>query len=407
MLLNEVERLGVLQGRALRSSESANRAPLSRGSGCTVTGFSKLDSVQRPDQERVQEPVDRKRAWRWSRRIRARPLRGRFPHRMLFLSPFYKYNFMLPSLDVRVFIFLEEVTERSVHPFFPVIMAFPPIYNTREMADHVRESFVWHWRRASRPPRSLPEDCPRFSLPEAEGAATDFELPEMVQATFYVMLLNEAVELGVVLGFMAEGLKSALAAEYVRDHFRWSLRDPMDPGPRPLPSNDHGLCPCFDLKVARRYAHDSHIPEMVSVIFYAIIIDDAAKLGLSRRLTMDVVMWAMRKLDWGYVEAWLGDNDQRLLRAQALVQRIPRGRTSSFPSFRDTVQAAEYFAHAIHIPGMVKAVFYAMVISDAARLRLIRRETGESHMSDLRKLRWDVIEAWLLFIEDKLKDAQQ
>ena len=48
-----------------------------------------------------------------------------------------------------------------------------------------------------------------------------------------------------------------------------------------------------------------------------------------------------------------------------------------------------------------------MVINDAARLRLIRRETGESLMSDLRKLRWDVIEALLLFIEDKLKDSKR
>ncbi|KAJ8438046.1 hypothetical protein Cgig2_014175 [Carnegiea gigantea] len=165
-----------------------------------------------------------------------------------------------------------------------------------------------HWRRALCLPHPLPEDfhtlCPRFSLPEAEGAAADFELSEMVQATFYAMLLNEAVELGVVHSFMAKGLKAALVG------LRWSsFEDPMDPGPRPLPSDDHGLCPRFDLAVARRYAHDSHIPEMVPVIFYAMVIDDAAELGLSCRLTMDVVMWAMRKLDWGPVEAWLGDND--------------------------------------------------------------------------------------------------
>ena len=34
-----------------------------------------------------------------------------------------------------------------------------------------------------------------------------------------------------------------------------------------------------------------------------------------------------------------------------------------------------------------------MVINDAAKLRLIRRETKESLMLDLRKLRWDIIEA--------------
>ena len=55
---------------------------------------------------------------------------------------------------------------------------------------------------------------------------------------------------------------------------------------------------------------------------------------------------------------------------------------------------------------MVQAIFYTIVINDAAKLRLIRRETEEGLMLDLRKLRWDVIKAWMLSIEDKLKDAQ-
>ncbi|KAJ8441232.1 hypothetical protein Cgig2_033956 [Carnegiea gigantea] len=80
-----------------------------------------------------------------------------------------------------------------------------------DMADYVR---VWHWRRAIRPPRPLPEDyldlCPRFLLPEAERATHDFELPEMVQATSYAMPLNDAVELGAARGFIADDLKSTL-----------------------------------------------------------------------------------------------------------------------------------------------------------------------------------------------------
>ena len=47
-------------------------------------------------------------------------------------------------------------------------------------------------------------------MPEAEEAAADFELLEVVQATFYTILLNEAIELGVVRSFIAEGLKSSL-----------------------------------------------------------------------------------------------------------------------------------------------------------------------------------------------------
>ncbi|KAJ8420554.1 hypothetical protein Cgig2_014917 [Carnegiea gigantea] len=228
-----------------------------------------------------------------------------------------------------------------------------------------------------------------------------------------------------------------------------AAEDPTNLGPKPLPSDYYSLCTRFDLQVVRRCAHDSHIPEMVPV-------DDASKLGLSRKLTIDVVMWAMRKLDWGPVEAWLGDNDQRLQTAQAsgladspanpvLADSPSRRRTSYFPSFCDTIQAAEYvwdnlhwseretssicpnllpwnipaycvefnhivamqFAHATHIPKMVQAISYAMVINDAVRLRLIRREIGESLMSDLRKLRRYVIEAWLLLIKDMLKDTQR
>ena len=36
-----------------------------------------------------------------------------------------------------------------------------------------------------------------FSLPQAERAALDFERAEMVQATFYAMLLNDVVALCV------------------------------------------------------------------------------------------------------------------------------------------------------------------------------------------------------------------
>ncbi|KAJ8448911.1 hypothetical protein Cgig2_030767 [Carnegiea gigantea] len=212
----------------------------------------------------------------------------------------------------------------------------------------------------------------------AEGAMTDFELPEMVHATFYTMLLNEAIALGVARDFMAEGLKSALVG------LRWSSFEVW------MSCVDH------ELREAQLRRAQGNRPA-----------DSSANL--------------------------------------MLVDDPSRGRMSSFPSFRGTVQAAEYirdnlrwseretsslhpnllpwnfsaycpefnhivamqFAHATHIPDMVQAVFYVMVINDAVRLRFIRREIGENLMSNLQKLRWDVIEAWLLFIEDKLKDARR
>jgi len=151
----------------------------------------------------------------------------------------------------------------------------------------------------------------------------------------------------------------------------------------------------------------------VQAIFVALIIDDAAELGLSCRLTMDCVMWAMQKLDWGLIECWLGDIDSRLKRAQAsrpvnpqVGPALPGGpirrKTTSFPVFRNTTHAAEYvrdnlcwsvresssfrlilpplnfdglypefdhimvmqFAYAVHIPEMMQAIFYTMVIND-------------------------------------------
>ena len=63
------------------------------------------------------------------------------------------------------------------------------------------------------------------------------------------------------------------------------------------------------------------------------------------------------------------------------------------------------FAHVAYIPKMVQAIFYAMVINDTVELRLIRRVIGESLMLYLQELRWDMIEAWLLSMEDKLKDS--
>jgi len=88
------------------------------------------------------------------------------------------------------------------------------------MANYVRETFIWRWRGASRTPRLLPEDfyvlCPCFSLAEAEVAAAEFDLPEIVQVMFYAMLLNKTLELGVAHEYTAKSMKSSLVG------LRWS-----------------------------------------------------------------------------------------------------------------------------------------------------------------------------------------
>ncbi|KAJ8439391.1 hypothetical protein Cgig2_021805 [Carnegiea gigantea] len=331
--------------------------PLSHRYGYMGIGFSKPVFEQRPDRRRVQRPENR-----MGTRMRMQRARAQSRWRWL-------------PLLMR--------TSRSVAPRPQEHAA----YNC--VSSFVSQDFQELW--------------PHFSLPEAERAALDFELLEMIQATFYAMLLNDAVELGIVGVFMADGLKSTLVV------LGW-MREPSDSGLLPLLSNYHSLCPRFDLEVATQYAPDSHISEMVQIIFYAMVINDAARLGLSRRSAMDCVLWA--------IGSWTGALLRRgsgkmigLRRAQAsrpvippsfpaLAAGPPGEGTTSFPVFRDTTHVAEYardnlrwsvresssfhskllplhfevycpdfdhimamqFAHATYILEMVQAIFYAMVI---------------------------------------------
>ncbi|KAJ8422958.1 LOW QUALITY PROTEIN: hypothetical protein Cgig2_031580 [Carnegiea gigantea] len=231
MLLNEAKRLRVLQGQRLRSLEpppNCVRVPLSRGSGYLATRSTKLDSTHRAVWERMREPVVRSRARVGERWIRMQPLRKRPPLKFLGVSlAFSSPNFSLINTSSfscmgYLSVYLSRVVANvrravSVSIFF-VSMTFPPIHNTREMPNYVRETFIWRWRSASHPPRLLPEDfhvlCPRFSLAEAEGATAEFEIPEIV--TFYAMLLNEAFELGMAHEYTTESMKSSLVG------LRWS-----------------------------------------------------------------------------------------------------------------------------------------------------------------------------------------
>ncbi|KAJ8436709.1 hypothetical protein Cgig2_027380 [Carnegiea gigantea] len=102
---------------------------------------------------------------------------------------------------------------RPVAPFISFFFLYILCHH-QEIADHVRGSFIWRFRRVVRPSSPLLEDfqelCPHFLLPEAERATLDFKLLEMIQATFYAMLMNDVVELGIVDDFMADGLASTL-----------------------------------------------------------------------------------------------------------------------------------------------------------------------------------------------------
>ncbi|KAJ8447058.1 LOW QUALITY PROTEIN: hypothetical protein Cgig2_025435 [Carnegiea gigantea] len=230
---------------------SSVRAPFNRGCCCMVIGFSKPGSGRRRHQRKVQGPVHGKRVRRWSQRVRAQLVRGwppllmttnrdghvaernwllgsweYLPFSQLSLCPFYKYNFIILYMMFRYPSFKRKwYNGRGGKIKNDWYAYFPFHYGVFSLLQHQGDSRLWSPSSGAGGElyirlTPLLEDyhvlCPRFSFPEAEGAAANFELPEMVQAIFYAMLLNEVVELGLVHDFIAEGLKSALVG------LRWS-----------------------------------------------------------------------------------------------------------------------------------------------------------------------------------------
>jgi len=85
-----------------------------------------------------------------------------------------------------------------------------------------------------------------------------------------------------------------MAAEYVQDTFWWPLREASAVRPNPLTADYDVLYPSFELGVATQHAQNSNIHEMVQVIFYAMVVNDVAKLGLMSKLSTECMMWVMQ-----------------------------------------------------------------------------------------------------------------
>ncbi|KAJ8436467.1 hypothetical protein Cgig2_000452 [Carnegiea gigantea] len=135
-----------------------------------------------------------------------------------------------------------------------------------------RDGRLREGRRATCPPHPLPDDyqdlCSCFTLSDAERAVLNYQLPEMVQSTFYAMLLNDAVELGI-----RENIGGIEEKERER---RKMLRL------NPLSADYHDLCPGFDLGVATQCTQDSNIPEMVQAIFYVMVVIDVRQMAKTK-----------------------------------------------------------------------------------------------------------------------------
>ncbi|KAJ8429284.1 LOW QUALITY PROTEIN: hypothetical protein Cgig2_016322 [Carnegiea gigantea] len=184
------------------------------------------------------------------------------------------------------------------------------------MALYVLGNFEWYRMKVSFPPHPLPSDyeelCSDFALAEAEEYAPNYEVPELLQVVFLVMLLNDAMKLGVLRGWMIGLMETALKelwwstfqtwvggrilearrqealnyseeeessgsddqtpllvkagtekmADHVSETFKWHLRRASRPR-RLLPEDYRDLCPNFTLPDAKEAARDFNIPEIV------------------------------------------------------------------------------------------------------------------------------------------------
>jgi len=67
--------------------------------------------------------------------------------------------------------------------------------------------------------------------------------------------------------------------EYVVRHFTWDQRGVAFP-PSPLPKDFQALCPSYELAVAEEAAEDYELLELPQVIFYAMLLNEAERLGV-------------------------------------------------------------------------------------------------------------------------------
>jgi len=105
-----------------------------------------------------------------------------------------------------------------------------------------------------------------FSLSDAEETACDFDTPKMIQATFDAMVVNDALELGVMSRDMVEALKLALKG------LRWLIFESW------LRINKHAL---LGAQLCRRANHG---------LGSGLVIDQEEDLGSSDALPPLVMM---------------------------------------------------------------------------------------------------------------------
>jgi len=80
-------------------------------------------------------------------------------------------------------------------------------------------------------------------------------------------------------------LDTKAMSKFVVRRFQWGRRGKAFP-PSPFPKDFRSLCPDFDLATAEQAAAQYELPELPQVIFYAMLLNEAEKLGVLQGLRL-------------------------------------------------------------------------------------------------------------------------
>ncbi|KAJ8429347.1 hypothetical protein Cgig2_008794 [Carnegiea gigantea] len=229
-------------------------------------------------------------------------------------------------------------------------------------------------------------------------------------------------------------LDTEAMSEFVICHFQWNRRGKAFP-PSPFPKDFRSLCPDFDLTTTEQAAAQYELPEVPQVIFYAMLLNEAEKLGVLHGPRVWSLEVALTELRCGAFESciWLFDDQVYEARfrpqgnsgegARAGVRErwlttlgrpspgaggTPRPLPEDFNVLCSCFSLVEAEAAAAEsgMPEIIQATFYAMLLNEMLELGAIHEYTAEKMGSLLEGLRWSDFEVWMCIMDDVIRGAQ-
>ena len=108
-------------------------------------------------------------------------------------------------------------------------------------------------------------------------------------------------------------------AEYVAHHFEWDRHRVAFP-PSPLSKDFQALCQSYELAMVEEAAGCFGLLELPHVIFYAMLLNEAERLGVLHGRTLRAMESALTELRWSTFDSWVWLNGDRIIEARFRVK---------------------------------------------------------------------------------------